>query len=535
MRALCKGRCGRMCENLVEDHRNHIWTEYWNLDYTSRRKWLYKHVKLVPVKRRTQSAKHKRSESRRFTLPLEDSTDIEVCRFTFLNTLGYTNDSVITELIAVVKQGSCGDQVKERRGGCRRQPNREIIKNHIESFKPSVSHYRRKNAPNVRYLSRELTYKKMYDDFVSKHPSVCKIEVYRQVLKEMHISLCQPKSDICEDCKMLKNMLENNEDDIIRDQLNSHRAKAEKANSIYKKDSEETASFTKRIYSMDLQKVIILPIMPQSKTAIFTSRLVVFNLTFATLNKEPKNKSYCVLWHEALGGRKAEAIVDALLEVIRKERDASHFVFWADNCTSQNKNWVLYTSLITEVNRSAGPQEIIVRYLTKGHTHMTADGIHGNIEQKILRNRNIYDFKELVELVKNSRKNLEVLELKEFHLWQNKKRTTKKAAEDPLKGFLLGNLVEVCFTRGSNCIKYKTDFDDEYKELDFLQKKHCPTFTPKTLNIRGISSEKKALILKDLVPLMPENRKFFWQTLPDSETSLDLVDHEQLEAIDSDK
>lgn len=152
-----------------------------------------------------------------------------------MNTLGYTNDSVITELVSVVKQSPCGDQVKERRGGCRQPSNRDLIRNRIESFKPSVSHYRRKNAPNVRYLPRELTYKKMYDDFVSKHPSVCKIEVYRQVLKELNISLCQHKSDCCEECKMLNNMLENNGDDTTEENLNSHRAKDARATLEYKK------------------------------------------------------------------------------------------------------------------------------------------------------------------------------------------------------------------------------------------------------------------------------------------------------------
>lgn len=167
-----------MCKSMTEDHRSIIWMDYWNLDYRNRWKWLYKYVKLVHIKRRTESATRKRSESRRFTLPQENYTEIEVCRCTFLNTLGYSNDSVITELFWVLKQSSCGDQVKERRGGCRQTSNRDLIRNHIESFKPSVSHYRRKNPPNVRYLPRELTYKKMHDDFVSKHPSVCKIEVY---------------------------------------------------------------------------------------------------------------------------------------------------------------------------------------------------------------------------------------------------------------------------------------------------------------------------------------------------------------------
>ncbi|CAH1122987.1 unnamed protein product [Ceutorhynchus assimilis] len=509
MRAICNGKCRSLCKSLTEEHRHDIWNQYWNLDYTSRRKWLSKHVTLLPVKRK-------------------NSTEIAVCRLTFLNTLGYTTDSVITELVAAIKSGPCGDQVKERRGGSHRpEADRDIIKNHIESFKPCVSHYRRKNAPNVRYLPRELTIKIMYDDFVSKHPNICKIEIYRQALKKMNISLRQPKSDVCEDCSSLKNILENGENEIIQNQYDSHRAKATKANLEYKKDSDEAAeagSTNKRIYSMDLQKVIILPIMPQSKTAFFTSRLVVFNQTFATLSKESSNQSYCVLWHEALGGRKAEALVDAMFKVIEKERDATDFIFWADNYSAQNKNWVLYTSLVTEVNRVTGPNQITIRYLTKGHTHMSADGIHGNSEQKLLRKRNIYDFQELIEAVESSRRKLEVLQLKEFHLWPNKKRNTKKAA-DPLKGFLLNEIVDVCFKKGSQCMQYKKDFADEYIELDFIQKKHNPmTFTPQALSSRGISASKKAKILKDLVPLMPTNRRVFWETMPESKISVDLVD-----------
>ncbi|CAH1101327.1 unnamed protein product [Psylliodes chrysocephalus] len=101
----------------------------------------------------------------------------------------------------------------------------------------------------------------MYDDFVLKHPNICK--VYRKILKEMNISLRQPKSDICEECSSLKNILENAGDDIIQNQFDSHRTKAAKANVEYKKDSNEAAAASatnKRIYSMDLRKVIILPI-----------------------------------------------------------------------------------------------------------------------------------------------------------------------------------------------------------------------------------------------------------------------------------
>jgi len=71
------------------------------------------------------------------------------------------------------------------------------------------------------------------------------------------------------------------------------------------------------------------------------------------------------------------------MTVINKERDVLKFVFWADNCTAQNKNWTLYSALVIAVNQINGPNVIIIKYLTKGHTHMSADGIHGNIESKM--------------------------------------------------------------------------------------------------------------------------------------------------------
>jgi len=70
--------------------------------------------------------------------------------------------------------------------------------------------------------------------------------------------------------------------------------------------------------------------------------------------------------------------------MMREERDAKIFIFWADNCTGQNKNWVLFTALISSLNskHKNSIESVTIKYLTKGHTHMPADGVHGNIETK---------------------------------------------------------------------------------------------------------------------------------------------------------
>jgi len=67
---------------------------------------------------------------------------------------------------------------------------------------------------------------------------------------------------------------------------------------------------------MDLQKVILITNMPDATSSIFTSRLVVFNETFAPL--KPNGLSHCVLWYDAVAGRKAKNVADSILALIKE-------------------------------------------------------------------------------------------------------------------------------------------------------------------------------------------------------------------------
>lgn len=502
MRPPCPGKCKNSCQTFTEEERHAIWLKYWSLDYTTRRKWLSKNVHLISIKRRTvvladpNSARKK--VGRLYFLPKQGQS-LKVCRLFLLNTLGFTNDSVITELCLAMKSDPiiCSN-VKENRGGSSKKCDRELIVRHIETYNPCVSHYRRHNAPNIRYLPRELTLKKMYEDFAEKHPNICKLEVYRQTLKSEHVSFFMPKSDKCVDCETFEKMIEDarnseNNDDLVKssEELKLHKEKSAKALTKYEEDSVRDVEQTLRVFTMDLQKVILIPNMPSIKDSYFVSRLVVFNETFAPLQKKGPKTSYCVLWHEAIGGRNGFNIVDAILKLFEQERDAQDFILWADNCSAQNKNWILFTALIASVNKENGPKSITIRYLTKGHTHMTADGVHGNIEKRISRLRNIYDYNDLKNAIRTSRRNIEVVDLTAFRKWDKKKRQPRKN-DDPLKDFLMNSLVEVNFQRGSREMRYKFDFDDEYKNLDFLQKKIIiENYTPDLVDVRGIKKEKK--------------------------------------------
>lgn len=142
------------------------------------------------------------------------------------------------------------------------------------------------------------------------------------MLKRLNISLNQPKADECEDCFNFQQDLSiHNEESDVFIAYTLHKNKANKANEEYKRDSNKIEIEATRYYSMDLQKVILIPYMPNIKSSYFVSRLVVFNETFATITKSSIFNSYCVLWHEAINGRKAENLTDAIIRIIDIERD----------------------------------------------------------------------------------------------------------------------------------------------------------------------------------------------------------------------
>ena len=98
-----------------------------------------------------------------------------------------------------------------------------------------------------------------------------------------------------------------------------------------------------------------------------------------------------------------------------------------DNCSGQNKNWVLFTALVQIVNQVFGPERIILRYLTKGHTHNAAEGIHGNFEVKMKKMGKIHDFGDLLTCVNISRKGVNTITMdNSFRNWTSKKRACTK-------------------------------------------------------------------------------------------------------------
>ena len=71
-------------------------------------------------------------------------------------------------------------------------------------------------------------------------------------------------------------------------------------------------------------------------------------------------------------------------------------VFWTDNCSDQNKNWIFYALLVKEANFiNVIMNKIVIKYFEPGHTFMSADSFHHKIEQGMKKKKQVEDFQDL--------------------------------------------------------------------------------------------------------------------------------------------
>ncbi|CAM4699898.1 unnamed protein product [Leuciscus chuanchicus] len=132
------------------------------------------------------------------------------------------------------------------------------------------------------------------------------------------------------------------------------------------------------------------------------------------------NKNTPAVWHEGTAGQSAAEITLAYVIGLEKERDICHSILWVDNCSAQNKNWCLLSSLVCLVNGdTTSMEDITLEYFEKGHTFMSTDRFHHGVEQEIVLEEHFEDFVCVVSSSNSSKaegvemKNADVLNWKD--------------------------------------------------------------------------------------------------------------------------
>lgn len=298
---ICQCKENKCMKNVSQKERTRIYEEFWNLNKHQQRIWLSTHVKETNAKRKVEGSR--RNFSRVYMLGEENPQT--VCQKFFLSALGYTSSTVIEFMLKACKDDHGNRRmlpIEDQRG--RHIPVNKVsetpIKEHINSFKPRPSHYRRSHAPNRKYLPADLSIKTMHQDYLS-NPNNKQIsyEMYRRTLDKMNIGFYEVGADKCGYCVEM-DLNPTDENLALKDKhLQQVRITREK----YRADGDLANQNTNiKVFAADLQRVFLLPRMPKIKDSFFTSRLIVFNETFASLSK--KGEHCCILWHETIAGRR---------------------------------------------------------------------------------------------------------------------------------------------------------------------------------------------------------------------------------------
>lgn len=540
LKSPCGSSCKKQCRSrFTDDERQVINTQYWQMTFTERRNFISSSIISKEVDRHRGPSNSRRQKSHKYFFKISTGHRFEVCKTFFLSTLGYNknNDRIIQDCCSGPANVMCHAPSKQGKHTKTTKIDRDVIKAHVESFHPAVSHYRREHAPNKRYLPSDTTIQMMYSDFKEKCNNFnCSYEVYRSVVsKEMNISFTKLGNEECEACESFQ--LHNPEHTKENPSTNCdtctlwkiHVNKADEARSSYRVDKESTEENVV-YFSGDLQKVIMLPRIDMFKKVVFCPRIIVFNLSCVPLGKKQKRLlPVAVLWHEALAGRQKEDIISAYYQFFREMRDCEKIVLWVDNCSSQNKNWALFSFLIYIVNSAEiSTTDIVIKYFEPGHTFMSADSFHHQVELSMKKTPKMYDFKDFVDVVQRANsKKVKVITAADFYEWEDYSSGYKLKKQQPR--VYIKDIVQIRATRGKNILMYKKSFlDVEEFELNFLkseQTKNGVSYPKNKKPLRGITENRKNTILKTLSSIMPEHRLEFWRTLPINDAATDLINN----------
>jgi hypothetical protein len=322
----------------------------------------------------------------------------------------------------------------------------------------------------------------MHQGFIVTHPDYkCCYVTYLQEVKKLNISFARLGEEECELCSRLAQEQHTNCDDgtcITCNKREEHKRHVAAARQQYKEDGESTQDDTV-VRSVDLQKIIMLPRMPGIKSVAFTRRIVAFHETFASVGLY-KHRDSCisVIWHEGMAGRKAEEITSTINMCLKQDRDFKTVIYYMDNCSSQNKNYSLFTSVLSLVNTDLIDAETVTfKYLEAGHTFMSADSVHHQVEKQMKERRNVYDWNDFKACVTAASKNQLVLEPQESDMKQYRGETSLTKLQRAGRVHL-SDMRQIQFRRGQRTLFYKSSHNDsDWETFDYLKSKYKPDST----------------------------------------------------------
>nr|CAH7753409.1 unnamed protein product [Callosobruchus chinensis] len=543
----CGDNCKLLCKNRIpEERRPIIHSNFWSPSKTvdMRRQYIASIVTQVPIKRRrekTGERRGKRNFTHCYSLETDGKKEI-VCKTFFLNTLSISQQTVDT---AVQKKKEGGIVTPDKRG--KHQPVNKIseevrqdVRNHISKFPTYDSHYSREKTKK-RYLGNHLNISRMYRLYLEEcnergfgSENIAKEWLYAEIFNyEYNYSFKSPDNDTCDLCDQLqlqireaesldsRKKLQADYDQHLADSTNRYKMKSED-----KKKSKENL-LQKRVVMIDLQKCLPTPELHNSQS-FYSLKLWTYNLT---IQDATHDNSFCMMWDEGVAGRGGNEVASCLIKWVEQNisEEVKEITIWSDNCPSQNRNILMVMGYFYILRMKPNVTVVNHKFLARGHTHLEADAVHSTIERerkKLPQFKIItpWDWQQMVRLCGTKKQftvvDMECSDFKDFkHLFDGSTAPYINKKKDAAGNDFLISLAVHLQVRRSNpgILYYKTDFSDDFAEVDFHRRAKPNDYTP--LEIPPIRegpkpiSAKKYSHLQKLLKWVPKRFHGYYKNL----------------------
>lgn len=266
--------------------------------------------------------------------------------------------------------------------------------------------------------------------------------------------------------------------------------------------------------------------MDTLQKVIFAKRVSMFNETFAPVGGGSPVNAF--LWDQSTSGRKATDIVSVFHACVVLHGLKKFMKYWLDNCSGQNKNWILICHLILLVNSNlVQTDEIELFYFEPGHTFNSADSFHHQVEKGMKQVGKICTFPDFCKCVKEHTTSTPpcVVDMKYNDFFEPNIKVNMTVINKARPRPQLGNFKYMKFVRGNYYVEFDDDIEHKnIRKLDVFSKQQIKKYSASSFNLidhlkfkselDGIDAERKESIIKHLVPMMPLSKMSFWENMP---------------------
>ncbi|GFO32007.1 vitamin B12-dependent ribonucleotide reductase [Plakobranchus ocellatus] len=333
----------------------------------------------------------------------DNCVKIQVCFKAFQSLFGITHRRIATVKTALSETGSPpkdGRGKHNNRLHALSQAEKDLVRQHISSFKGRTSHYSREKSRKL-YLPETLSVTKMYSFFTEAHANAADritYESYRKIFNgDFNISFGYPRSDSCSKCDELITKIDflqvQLEGQPENQELQKQKGQALTERELHQRKAENFYQRKRAAKVKDRQNVNCLSVAFDFQNELYcpnkTTNDVYYrrqlSLHSFNIHQLGSDTVHNFVYDETVGKKGADEVTSMLFYFVNNvvPQCVRHIEFFCDSCAGQNKNFTVIRFLYYLVHFKKRFDTLKIAFPERGHSYMECDRDLALVNKKV--------------------------------------------------------------------------------------------------------------------------------------------------------